>query len=176
MSIIRPVKGPITQDFDGNFAAERPGYYKPGNPASGKRSKFTGSVYRHDLHCGIDYACPVGSPLLAVHDGVVVAQGKDPWSGDAWFTQLRIRRTASWDVHVLYYHLAANTLKFKIGAAVKRGQVVALSGNTGWSTAPHLHFALVRMARGTFPGKWFENLFFDPQPFIDGMDLTVIAP
>jgi murein DD-endopeptidase MepM/ murein hydrolase activator NlpD len=176
MSLLRPVKGPITQDFDGAFSAERPGYLKAGNPASGKRSKIPGSVYRHDLHLGIDYACPEGSPLVAVDGGTVVAQGKDPWSGNAWFVQLRIRRTASYDLHVLYYHLQAGSPKFKVGDKVRAGQVIALSGNTGWSTNPHLHFCLVRMPRGTLPGKWFENLFYDPQPFIDGMDLSKIAP
>jgi len=183
MSLLRPVtstghgkQGTVSQDFDGTFAAERPGYYKAGNPASGKRSKFPGSVYRHDFHGGIDYSVVEGTPVYAVHDGTVVDQGKDPWSGNAWFVQLRVRRTATYDVHVLYYHLLAGSPKFKLGASVKAGQVVALSGNTGWSTNPHLHFQLVRMARGTLPGKWFENLFFDPQPFIDGMDLTVIAP
>lgn len=183
MSLQRPVtstghgkQGTVTQDFDGAFPAERPGYLKAGNPASGKRTKFPGSVYRHDLHLGIDYSVVEGTPVYAVHDGTVVAQGKDPWSGGAWFVQLRVRRTATYDVHVIYYHLAAASMKFAIGASVKRGQVIALSGNTGWSTNPHLHFGLIRMARGTAPGLWFENLFFDPQVFIDGMDLTVIAP
>lgn len=183
MSLTRPVtstghgkQGVVTQDFDGAFSAERPGYFKAGKPGCGKRSRFAGSVYRHDFHGGIDYSAALGTPVFAAHDGKVVAQGSDPWSGNAWFVQLRIRRTATYDIHVLYYHLTAHSMRFAKGATVKEGQTIALSGNTGWSTDPHLHFQLVRMPRGTTPGKWFENMFFDPQPFIDGMNLTKIAP
>ncbi|WP_277619852.1 M23 family metallopeptidase [Chryseobacterium angstadtii] len=39
-----------------------------------------------------------------------------------------------------YYHLKQNGVKVNIGDQVKKGDVIGLSGNTGWSKGPHLHF------------------------------------
>jgi hypothetical protein len=53
-----------------------------------------------------------------------------------------------------YYHLAQNGIKVQVGQSVKEGDVVALSGNTGFSSTPHLHFFVDRLENGrsvTFP-------------------------
>ncbi|WP_309997394.1 M23 family metallopeptidase [Chryseobacterium sp. 2987] len=39
-----------------------------------------------------------------------------------------------------YYHLKENGVKVNLGDQVKKGDVIALSGNTGWCNGPHLHF------------------------------------
>jgi murein DD-endopeptidase MepM/ murein hydrolase activator NlpD len=46
-------------------------------------------------------------------------------------------------VYAMYAHLQPGSLKVKLGDTVKRGQVIALLGNTGNSTEPHLHFQLM---------------------------------
>jgi len=166
--LIRPVPGRITQDFDGAFIAERPGYLRNVMPAQGKRTPFAGGVFRRDLHLAIDYDAAIGTGVRAMASGPIVRQGVDASSGNAWFVSQRIHRGPNFDLFMLYYHLKANGLKFAKGTVVPQGVVLALSGNTGWSTAPHLHVELVRLTRGASPDTWYSGLRLDPQPFIDG--------
>ncbi len=172
--LIRPLPGKITQDFDGAFAAERPGYIRASvNPHQGKRTAFAGSVFRRDLHLAIDYSAPVGTGVRAMASGPIVRQGIDNESGGAWFVQQRIHRGPNFDLYMLYYHLKANGLKFAVGHIVPQGVTLALSGDTGWSSAPHLHVEFVRLPKGTSPSSWYGALHLDPQPFIDGHALFV---
>lgn len=184
MSLIRPIKdsphgsqGNITQDFDGAFPAERPGWLQKGNPARGKRISFPNAVYRKDLHLAIDYSAALETSVYACHAGVIVNQGRDDSSGGAWFVQQRIWTGTRFSVYAFYYHLAAGSMKFKIGHRVDGGDVIALSGNTGWSTAPHLHFEMLRLPNTTSFNDWYRNgLRYDPQPFINGnIDLRDIV-
>jgi murein DD-endopeptidase MepM/ murein hydrolase activator NlpD len=46
--------------------------------------------------------------------------------------------------HAVYAHLNWNTIRVKPGDAVERGEYIADSGNTGFSSGPHLHFAVLR--------------------------------
>ena len=177
MSILRPVEvGHITQKFDGDFHLEKPGYIMSGLPAARARPwphKFPGSTYRLHLHKAIDYGVPIGTPVLAVADGVIVAQGQFS-NGETWL-MLRVKRGPKWQVIAFYTHLKSDSFQFATKAAVKRGQIVALSGNTGNSTGPHLHFELRRGSRGKDPRNSFKKWTrFDPQPFIDGTALTTL--
>jgi hypothetical protein len=86
-------------------------------------------------HNGIDIGVPVGTPVKAVADGVVAFTDTDPSYG----IYLRIWHKAL-HCYSFYAHLSA--VKVKVGDVVKQGQVVALSGNTGNSTGPHLHYEL----------------------------------
>lgn len=177
MSILRPVAaGRVTQDFDGAFYMEAPGYIQYLKTAArGRRRAFTGGRYRKDLHLAIDYGVAQGTPVRAVHDGVIVSQGVDSTGGA--FIYLRVRRGLRYQVVAFYYHLKVGTFRFRTGASVKRGQVLALSGNSGGkSTGAHLHFELLHGAR------WRSMLWLfrygmrrDPQPFIDGKALSLIA-
>ena len=167
--LVKPVPGPVTQDFDGAYPAERPGYLRTDViPHRGNRTPTPGGKFRRDLHLAIDYACPVGTGVKAMGTGMIVAQGIDNFSGGAWFVQQRVHRGPNFDVYVLYYHLRANGLKFTVGTKVTQGTVLALSGNTGWSSGPHLHVEMVRLPRGASHTTWYSGLRLDPQPFIDG--------
>jgi len=90
-------------------------------------------------HEGVDYATPVGVPVLAPFDGVILRDTDNPKSG-AYGTHLVI-----WDptqkCAVWYCHLASNRVSY--GERVQCGQVIGLTGNTGNSTGPHLHVNLV---------------------------------
>lgn len=167
--LIRPVAGRITQDFDGAFAAERPGYLRTNvNPHRGNRTPIGGGSFRRDLHLAIDYAVPTGTGVRAMATGPIVRQGVDYSSGGAVFVNQRVHRGPNFDLFMLYYHLRANGLKFPVGKIVPQGTVLALSGNTGWSSGPHLHIELVRLTRGASPDSWYSGLRLDPQPFING--------
>jgi len=184
VSLVRPVamlnvpehQGWISQRFDGQFSWEPAGYLKRRSPVNrGKRTKFSDAVYYSHLHLAIDYICVVGTPVRAMKSGVVVAQGKDVTG--AYIQWIRLRRGAKYDVLSLSYHLKADSYKVRVGQTVKRGQTVALSGNTGWSTGPHLHQELIRVRRGAGVVEAFaKGLRVDPQPFINGLSLKEIAP
>ena len=54
-----------------------------------------------------------------------------------------------------YFHLERGSVACRLGERVRRGQLLARSGNTGFSTAPHLHFGVYRTgARSAAPSRW----------------------
>ncbi|MDO4799783.1 MAG: peptidoglycan DD-metalloendopeptidase family protein [Bacillota bacterium] len=83
-------------------------------------------------HTGIDVAVPEGTPIVAADGGVVVASG---YSGSYGY---RIIIDHGANITTLYAHNSA--LLVDVGENVFKGQTIAYSGNTGWSTGPHLHF------------------------------------
>ncbi len=85
-------------------------------------------------HKGVDFAMPVGTPVLAVGDGEVVVAKFSGAAGN--FVAIRHGRQYT----TRYMHM--RQLLVKPGQKVKRGDRVGLSGNTGRSTGPHLHFEL----------------------------------
>lgn len=87
-------------------------------------------------HPGIDIAVAEGSQVRAAGGGVVTRAGEDPVYGRF----LRIQHADGYET--VYGH--ASRLLVRQGQQVARDQVVALSGNTGTSTAPHLHFEILK--------------------------------
>lgn len=99
------------------------------------------------LHAGVDFAVPIGTDVHAAEGGVVVLAEWYSGYGNAVIVD---HGNNTW---TLYGHLS----KFKVekGDTVKRGQVVAESGNTGQSTGPHMHFEVRVNGEPT-----------DPMPFL----------
>lgn len=85
------------------------------------------------FHTGIDYACPAGTEILASADGVVM---HSDWLNGGWGNCVIILHEAL--KATLYAHLS-KCLPYK-NQLVKQGEVIGLSGSTGNSTGPHLHF------------------------------------
>ena len=83
-------------------------------------------------HKGVDFAMPQGTPVLSVADGEVVVAKRSGAAG--YYVAVRHGRTYT----TRYMHL--RKLLVKEGQKVKRGDRIALSGNTGRSTGPHLHY------------------------------------
>ena len=83
-------------------------------------------------HKGVDFALPIGTPVLAVGDGEVVMAK----NGGAAGNYVAIRHGRQYTTR--YMHLSKALVK--PGQKVKRGDRIALSGNTGRSTGPHLHY------------------------------------
>ena len=85
------------------------------------------------MHKGIDVPVGMYTPVMAAADGVVVTVGHDR---NGWGNYVMIDHGSG--NATLYAHLS----QFKVasGQFVKRGNTIALSGNTGRSTGPHLHF------------------------------------
>jgi murein DD-endopeptidase MepM/ murein hydrolase activator NlpD len=99
-----------------------------------------GKSWSSGKHTGVDFAVPVGTPVLAVADGKIENAS---W-GKAYGKQIVQKVDGGW---VIYAHL--NALRVKPGAKVKKGQIIGESGNTGNSTGPHLHFELRDKIRWT---------------------------
>ncbi|WP_120496157.1 M23 family metallopeptidase [Kiloniella sp. EL199] len=92
----------------------------------------------------IDWAMPVGSEILAAREGIVIALREDSSRGGA-SNQYKSEENYLWIKHVdgtigQYLHLKKDGAVVKVGDKVEKGQLIAYSGNTGYSTAPHLHF------------------------------------
>lgn len=86
-------------------------------------------------HQGVDYTLPEGSRIFATADGVVKeVRGKNSTSGITVVVDHRNGYVTS------YSHL--QNAKVKRGQRVQRGDIIALSGNTGLSLAPHLHYEI----------------------------------
>lgn len=164
------ISGRITQDFKGSYSGGL-GYRRDDLPVGrGNRRWFYRSTKRNPAHLALDYQCPVGSLVYAVHDGVIVDQGEYNYTGE-WYVALRIKVSRVYQVVAFYTHLRHNSMRFRKGDRVKRGQVIAVSGNSGWSDGPHLHFELRRGFRWQsvdFSTQYNTWLRLDPEPFFDG--------
>ncbi|MAA66620.1 MAG: hypothetical protein CL581_17825 [Alteromonadaceae bacterium] len=87
---------------------------------------------RHAPHNGVDTAAPMNTPIMSTGDGIVSRVGNHPYAG----RYIVIDHSGTFKTR--YLHL--NKVLVKRGQSVKRGQRIALSGNTGRTTGPHLHF------------------------------------
>ena len=85
-------------------------------------------------HNGLDWGMPVGQPIRAVDEGFVILV-RD--AADGFGRHIKVQH--QWG-QSLYAHLS----KFKavLNQPVKQGEIIGLSGNTGFSTGPHLHFGM----------------------------------
>lgn len=125
-----------------------------------------------DSYYAIDLAMPIGTDVFAARGGVVfdVASsnfrgGLDPVRHGPAANVVRILHDDG--TYAVYAHLNTNTIRVRPGDRVARGEYIADSGNTGFSSGPHLHFAVVRNA-----GMRIESL---PVAF-NGADADTVVP
>jgi murein DD-endopeptidase MepM/ murein hydrolase activator NlpD len=85
-------------------------------------------------HRGIDYAANKGTPVLAAGDGKVTITRQNNASGRYIVVQHGQQYTTK------YLHLSAFAKGIRAGKTVKQGQTIGYVGETGWATAPHLHY------------------------------------
>ena len=121
----------------GRRRSARPFRGSLGLPVSGKVTSDFG-YRRHpinhiwSMHTGIDIGAPTGTPITAAADGEVILAGRIRIYGNA------VVIDHGGNVSTLYGHCSA--LLVRKGEQVKRGQVIARVGSTGWSTGSHLHY------------------------------------
>lgn len=99
------------------------------------------------MHDGIDIACEVGTHVHATGDGVVSYVGRRGGYGNA------VEIDNGFGYMTLFGHLERPLVHD--GEKVKRGQVVALSGDTGLSTGPHLHYEVRKNGVPVDPSQYF---------------------
>ena len=114
----------------------------------GSRFSHTGKE-----HYAVDFKMPEGTPVLAARGGIV-ADYEESNSIGCWDEQEDCAKHANYVVVLHddgttgeYYHLQLNGALVERGERVEAGQSIALSGNTGHSTMPHLHFGVYRADR-----------------------------
>jgi len=149
-------------------------HHYPTREQDGIMIRFDGATgYAYDGHRGTDYAVPSNTPVVAADDGTVIYS---EWSDSGGFGVVIDHandRTA-------YFH--NNQLFVYPGQHVSRGQLIALSGSTGNSTGPHVHFEVRDLltpwhsidpygwtGRGPDPWSWdVGNLWLNntPVPFL----------
>jgi murein DD-endopeptidase len=86
-------------------------------------------------HAGMDFKTPVGTPVVSPFDGVVTRSNWN-WTSNGNCVEVKYSDGAV----AKFLHLSEN--RAEVGSTVKAGDVIALSGNTGRSTAPHLHYQI----------------------------------
>ena len=107
-----------------------------------------GETYTSSFHTGIDYGCPLNTPILASADGTVVFAG---WDKTGYGNMVIVQHSP--DCSTLYAHLSS--IHVAVGEKVRQGELLGHSGTTGNSTGPHLHFEARR--------KWNDyKSHFDP--------------
>ncbi|MBL4667682.1 MAG: M23 family metallopeptidase [Flavobacteriales bacterium] len=96
----------------------------------------------------IDFTMPEGTSICAARDGIVIFVKDDSNKHgktikyQSYGNYITIYHSDGTMAN--YFHLKKNGSKVKVGDKVKAGEVIALSGNTGWSSGPHLHFQVFR--------------------------------
>lgn len=158
-----PVDFPVTQPFGANPTKD----IRPGSPDYWIILKF--GNYQPDGHTGFDCACPVGTPVRAAADGVVLHIGwmSGTYADNPWWVAPDFAGYCAVIDHGnfigIYGHCKDGSAKVAKGARVREGQVFIQSGNTGGSTGAHLHFEVL-------PDGYVLNSRFygrvDPAPYL----------
>jgi murein DD-endopeptidase MepM/ murein hydrolase activator NlpD len=114
-------------------------------PVSNKNLERTASgwgwrihpIYKiRKFHEGMDFTAPIGTEVYATGDGVIVEAEGNPRSQIGFGLVIKIDHGFGYET--VYGHL--NGFNVKAGQQVKRGDLIGYVGNTGGSTAPHLHY------------------------------------
>lgn len=103
-----------------------------------------------EFHTGLDIANKIGTAVYATADGIVTKSHFESGFGKV----IIVMHTDGYQT--LYGHLY--TLKVKVGDAVHKGQIIALIGNTGMSTGPHLHYQISRDGEAINPSAYLNRL------------------
>lgn len=128
----------------------------------------------HENQYAIDWEMPEETPIHAVRAGVVTevvaSFSKGGLTEDMKTKGNFVRIRHDDNSRALYYHLAQNGAKVKVGDRVQEGQIIALSGNTGYSSTPHLHFTVEALVNGAYVSVpvLFKSGTADPFDIVHG--------
>jgi murein DD-endopeptidase MepM/ murein hydrolase activator NlpD len=148
---------PFIQDsvqsyFDTTGASLRKAFLKAPLRFSRVSSRFTGARMHPILkivrpHYGVDYAAPLGTPVLSIGDGRVTEAAYQSGSGRI----VKIRHNSVYST--AYMHLSRFGEGIRGGVYVKQGQIIGYVGSSGLSTGPHLDFRFYRNGSPVDPLK-----------------------
>lgn len=111
-----------------------------------------------DASYSLDFPLAEGTPIIAAREGIVTLvkddsslnySGLDPTTGNEAAKQTNLIEICHKDgTFASYHHIQQNGAQVVVGQEVKQSTPIALSGNTGWSTQPHLHFMVYEKNSG----------------------------
>ena len=116
------------------------------------------SRYSHRNRAAIDFRMKRGTHILAARNGIVIRAKADGTKG-GWNKKYRADGNFVMILHddgsrAGYWHLQQNGVLVKVGDTVKQGQLIGLSGKTGYALFPHLHFIVWK---NNNQGKWTQT-------------------
>lgn len=138
--------------YDTTGASLRKAFLKAPLRYSRISSRFSGAR-RHPIlkivrpHHGVDYAAPIGTPVVAIGDGRVTSTAYEGGAG----RMVRITHNSVYST--AYLHLSRYGPGIAPGVYVKQGQVIGYVGSSGLSTGPHLDFRFYRNGSAVDPLK-----------------------
>jgi len=112
-------------------------------PINGARLSSKFGMRKHPIdgynkmHRGTDFAAPMGTPIMASGDGVIV---KAQWCGGGG-NCIKIKHNSTYQT--IYAHMSKFANGMKSGKRIKQGQIIGYVGSTGKSTGPHLHYEVI---------------------------------
>jgi murein DD-endopeptidase MepM/ murein hydrolase activator NlpD len=122
-------------------------------PINGARLSSGYGTRRHPIlgynkmHRGVDFAAPIGTPILAAGSGTIVFRSRN----GAYGNYIRIRHNSLYST--AYAHLSKFNRSLTKGSRVRQGQVIGYVGTTGRSTGAHLHYEILKRGRQTNPRR-----------------------
>jgi murein DD-endopeptidase MepM/ murein hydrolase activator NlpD len=128
-----------------------------------KISQGPGGEFSHKDMFAYDFTMPVGTPVIASRDGIVAVIKANSGVGgpsrkfidDANYISVY----HSDGTIANYLHLNKNGVVVKAGQSVKKGELIGYSGNSGFSSGPHLHFEVVQPALDFEKSKWLSFIW-----------------
>ncbi|HML29760.1 MAG TPA: peptidoglycan DD-metalloendopeptidase family protein [Hyphomicrobium sp.] len=128
---------------------------------SGFGIRFHPLLNTRRMHTGVDWACAIGTPIIAAGNGTIEEEGRKGYYGN----YIRIRHANGYQT--AYAHMNRFG-KFRVGDKVRQGQIIGYVGSTGLSTGSHVHFEVL-----------VNNRFVDPMSIqvprerkLEGKDLA----
>ena len=127
--------------YDINGASVKKALMK--TPINGARLSSSFGMRKHPIlgynkmHKGTDFAAPLGTPVMASGDGIII---KARWCGGGG-NCVKIKHNSTYQT--IYAHMSKFASGIKEGRKVKQGQIIGYVGSTGMSTGPHLHYEVV---------------------------------
>lgn len=100
------------------------------------------------FHHGMDFVAPVGTPIYATADGVVIISSKSFYGYGKY-----VKINHGYGYQTAYGHM--NKLNVVKGQKIKRGDVIGYLGNTGLSTGPHLHYEVISNNKRVNPINYY---------------------
>ena len=108
--------------------------------------RFHPVLHHYAPHLGVDYAAPMGTPIMATGSGAVIAAERNPANGN----YVKIRHT---NEYITYYlHMCRFAKGIYPGARVEQGQIIGYVGMTGYATGPHVDYRVMK-----------NNVFVNPR-------------
>lgn len=162
-TLINPVNAPRSQGF-GELATA--GVIANPNGTTVQQLVYSYGNYQPYGHDGIDYACPIGTPVYAMADGVVDFGGDGTYMPDQvalkWaFTTDPSAKWATGNAVLIDfgddfggYTAHMSEVYVRAGQRVGRGELIGRSGSTGRSGGPHCHASVVQFSRAYADGLY----------------------